>query len=407
VNLDEHDYTVKFHLDDTAYIVPETHKNFTFPSFSTTESLDFPVQLRDGVADINISAISLTNPAPGSSTTYQVVLVNQGSQMVPSGIVRFIKDSKTDFISALPAPAIAAGDTITWNYTNLAVTDTLKFLLTLKIENQPPLDPNDTLLFDITSPLSNDSDTTDNAILMKQVVGANHENAKTETHGGTINAAHSDLGEYLNYVIRFENRTTDTVTDLLITDTIDNTLDFTSFEMIGASHTHRMNLNDRTVNWNFYGIKLTPIAVNPQASAGYVAFRIRVQKNLPVNTVITNTATIWFDDLVTVKTNTSTTILTDSHKEEDVIRSGQLSFRIIPNPTAGPVNFQVNSSIHGDAYVKLFNSIGQLLFIKKLGPVTAAQTQTFPLQLTGLAGGLYFVVVNVNEAQSVRQLMIR
>ena len=106
-----------------------------------------------------------------------------------------------------------------------------------------------------------------------------------------------DQNQDLTYKIRFQNTGNDTAYMVVIRDTIDTRfLDMSSIEFGASSHKYVPVLYDKNiVQFTFNNIMLPDSFRNEVASNGFVQFRIKQKKDLPIGTKIENSAGIYFD----------------------------------------------------------------------------------------------------------------
>ncbi len=105
--------------------------------------------------------------------------------------------------------------------------------------------------------------------------------------------------EQFQYVIYFENVDTATAPaeDIVITDTLDSDLDWSTFAMDTSSHRITSTSFDSTtgvVTWRFEDINLPPNRTPPEGE-GWLSYTINPKPNLPTGTEIRNRAWIVFD----------------------------------------------------------------------------------------------------------------
>jgi len=147
--------------------------------------------------------------------------------------------------------------------------------------------------------------------LVKQFVqGSFDPNDKAENHGGGIAPAQIAAGEYLNYLIRFQNTGTDAAFNITIRDTLDAKLDWSTFEMVSASHPYQLQINNSNqMAWVFNNINLPYSAIDEPGSHGYIAYRIKPKSNPGIGAAIANRASIYFDFNLPVQTDFAMTIV--------------------------------------------------------------------------------------------------
>jgi len=120
------------------------------------------------------------------------------------------------------------------------------------------------------------------------------------------------IDQDLIYTIRFQNTGNDEAYDIVVRDTLDPNLDPTTFRVLSTSHPNSLitTLEDNQfLNFNFENIYLPDSTTNFEESQGYVSYLIRSMENLPSETSIQNTASIYFDFNPPIVTNTTDNII--------------------------------------------------------------------------------------------------
>lgn len=208
-----------------------------------------------------------------------------------------------------PAATSVNGDLITWNYSNLVPNAEVSITLNFVLGTPPSVSLGDTLKSVATIETDGiDITPKDDTATIKQIVrGSFDPNDKTEANAGIITPGQVSNGEYLNYVIRFQNTGTDTAFNITVRDTLENRLDWNSLQMISASHACQLAIEDANkLTWQFNNIKLPYDEPN---SHGYIAYRIKPKPTVLAGDTIKNTAGIYFDYNLPVATNTEKTVV--------------------------------------------------------------------------------------------------
>ncbi len=113
------------------------------------------------------------------------------------------------------------------------------------------------------------------------------------------------------FVIRFQNTGNAPAQDIRIQDTLDVNFDIESFRVIANSHSVMTTIDPETrlIDFFFENIQLPDSVNNEPASHGVISYMITPLPNLPVGTVLENTAYIYFDNNDPIITNTTWTTI--------------------------------------------------------------------------------------------------
>lgn len=114
----------------------------------------------------------------------------------------------------------------------------------------------------------------------------------------------TERNQKMTYTINFQNLGTAPAKNIYILDTIDANLDFSSFNLLFASHSIQVNNPaPRILRFDFENINLVDSATNEPLSKGFLTYTIDMTPNLPIGSKITNQAHIYFDYNSAVSTN--------------------------------------------------------------------------------------------------------
>ena len=196
----------------------------------------------------------------------------------------------------------------------------------------------------------------------------------------------------LEYTIRFQNTGNDTAFRVVLLDTLSRFLDPGSIVAGASSHPYEYELEGNGVlRFTFHNILLPDSTTNPDASQGFVTFRIRQQRNNPVGTVIENNADIYFDFNKPVRTNT---VFHKIHESLfDVVSTTtvdpeiKMDVETHPNPFSEQLRIKLSGTTQPNTTLQLYNMTGQLVRSLELNENQAL------LQREGLDAGLYFFTV--------------
>ena len=371
--------------------VPAT-KIISHNTYFNSDTVNFALQPIAGKRDLQISVIPLSPARLGMPATYRVLYKNLGTDTLPSIKLTFVKDRKQTLVNASPSPSSANQDTIIWNRPGLKPMDTGSVVLVLKLGIPPATNINDIItLSAIIDPVADDLTPADDTTRLRQTVISSFDpNDKTESNNGSITAAQVTNGEWLSYLIRFQNTGTDTAFNITIKDTLDSKLDWSSLQMVEASHANVLEIKEgNKLNWTFNNIKLVDSNQNEPLSHGYIQYRIRLKTTLSVWDVIHNTASIYFDFNTPVKTNEQLTTVRPTPVSAPILSGMQRTFcnsqaaqiiKILNYPAPGS-NIAVSALLDG-------------------GSLAIAADSTFILNIAALAPASHELSVSYNNGTS-------
>lgn len=372
--------------------VPVT-RTTSHTTYFNTDSVWFAMQPIPGMRDIFVYTIPLDVARPGFPTDYMIIYGNSGTDTVPAGTVQFVPDDLVDITSTVPATSSVSGDTLRWNYTNLHPHDTSFIIVHATIQPPPAVNIGDTLTsFASISPLPADLQPADNSFVLKEdVVGSFDPNDKNENHAGQVNTEQVNSGEYLQYIIRFQNTGTDTAFNIYVRDTLSNKVDWNTMQMISASHPYRLVRNDGVCVWTFNNINLAAVSQDEPNSHGYIVYRVRAKTSVLPGDNINNNASIYFDYNLPVLTNTETTNIVSAPVPVKL-----LNFSAKKSGSSNLLQWSTTAEVNLDRYEVEHSSNG--IDFKTLGSVAS---------LTGNAGVKNYHYTDVSPLNGINYYRLK
>lgn len=170
-------------------------------------------------------------------------------------------------------------------------------------------------------------------------IGAFDPNDKTGYPIGYGDQHFIDQNIRLTYHIRFQNTGTDTAFNVVVVDTLTEYLDVSSLELLSASHEYSLEiLEENILQFSFNDILLVDSFKNEPLSHGYIRFEIDQQVDVPLETVIKNSAAIYFDFNKPIITNVTEHTLGKEFIEIEVrtstFETPLMKMDVYPNPFA-------------------------------------------------------------------------
>lgn len=363
-----------------------------FTTFDTVQNQDICVTPNGTFNDLDVTIIPISNARPGFNARYKVLLRNKGTTTLSGNLVFNFDSAKMNFVSSSLIPSSVTTGTINWNFNLLPLTKTES---TVIFTINPPTGSNpvnggDLLVFNATiSTTFTDQTANDNTFVLNQtVINAVDPNDKTCLEGLTITP--DKIGNYVNYVIRFENTGTANATTVVVKDIINTArFDINSIVPLDSSHTFRMTVtNSNQLEFYFENINLPFDDAN---NDGYIAFKIKTKPTLVVGNSFSNTANIYFDYNAPIPTNTATTLIQILGTQDFEFGT---YFTVYPNPASTVLNLETKATI-GVKSITIYNLLGQM--------VTAIPNadSVSSIDVANLKSGTYFIKMNTDKGTAI------
>lgn len=311
--------------------------------------------------DLEVTILPINAARPGFEAQYKILYNNKGNTQL-SGIINFaFDDEKIDFVSASVNQDDQSMGNLIWNFTDLLPFETREILLTLHINSpteMPAVNIGDLLNFNATiNPISGDELPNDNVFALQQtVVGSFDPNDKTCLEGTTIPLEKN--GDYLHYLIRFENTGTYPAENIVVKDLIDiNVFDFNTLQISETSHSCVTRItNPNQVEFIFENINLP---FDDAANDGFVAFKIKTKPTITEGTLLLNKADIFFDYNFPITTNEYVT----SVQTLDVQDINDVAILLYPNPVEDILTFNSKEEI---IKIEIYDVVGRIIQIQSV-----------------------------------------
>jgi hypothetical protein len=338
--------------------------------------------------DLTISIIPLGVAMPGFDTTYQLVLRNTGNQIATGSLLFSYEDSILDYVSASPQGQLAAGS-ISWDVEEMLPFETRTINITLNLNaptETPAVNINDLVNLTAEVTIAVDVYPADNIFELQQtVVGSYDPNDKVCLQGSVQSPTR--IGDYLHYIINFENTGTAAAQFVRITDEINVTeYDLESFELVATSHNASTRLEGNVAEFMFEGINLGP------DQHGFASFRIKTNSELVEGDTVSNQANIYFDYNFPIETNVASTTFTQLGVSENI--SG--AFRSFPNPVRDILTITAAFDIIN---VALYDVQGRELYNNSGGD------QTIYINMSDQASGVYLAKVTTLDGVQSQKII--
>ncbi|NMH27260.1 DUF7619 domain-containing protein [Flavobacterium silvaticum] len=364
---------------------------------SSTQNRNFCLSPNGIHYDPEITITPIDAARPGFDATYLITYKNIGNQTMSGSVSFTYDDSVLDLVSADISPDSQSTGMLSWNYANLAPFESRDIYVKLNVNSPveiPAVNNDDLLNFTASiSVAAGDAETPENNVFQfpQTVVGSYDPNDKTCVEGSLI--SQQMVGDYLHYVIRFQNSGTFYAQNVVVRDVIDATkYDISTLRPIAASHTHETRITDNVVEFIFENIMLPAEQDDEPGSHGFVSFKIKTKPNLVIGNSVSNSADIFFDYNFPIVTEPAVTTVSNLGVSDHV----DASVSIFPNPVKNKVTVTADSAITS---LELYDVQGRLIGIS-IASGTEAQ-----MDLSTQAQGVYFLKVKTDKGSSTQKII--
>ncbi|KAA3629119.1 MAG: T9SS C-terminal target domain-containing protein, partial [Bacteroidetes bacterium] len=228
----------------------------------------------------------------------------------------------------------------------------------------------------------------------QEVIGAYDPNDKNGYPKGVGEERFIDVGQDVEYRIRFQNTGTDTAFTVIIEDVLSSHWDMESLRLGASSHPYELEIRgDDTLRFVFNNILLPDSTANEPASHGFIKFKISQQPELPLGTIIENEAAIFFDFNEPVITNTTVHRLGEDYLGVVGVNSPVipgLEVSVSPNPFSETTSIYLSGIEFEEAQLTLYNAQGMLVDQQSFS------TNKYSLNRGSLAGGIYWFEITLD-----------
>lgn len=442
---------VRFQPDDLLSITNAQGEFFVFadsgdvltmtPEYSlawqqTTDSLSYTSTFEEGssgnhdhlfglypVADWYDLSLGLTsNPIRCNQNTHFFLHWLNGSTRSVDGRVIMQYDSLATFVSATLPPSMhdITARELTWDFDSLSLYTNQFVRITFKMADETFV--GQMMNFSASSFM----DTSGTEVLMDQVlytpilVCAVDPNDKLVMPPGVREENYTLKDDLLTYTIRFENLGNAEAIDITVMDTLDASLDISSFHVVNSSFPVLTTIDGQVITFFFKNIWLVA------QGTGFVTYEVKAHSDVQDLTPVENLAGIVFDFNQPIVTNTTTNTLvyeicddvhvvfdtticqgqdflghTESGVYFDTLQIGSIcdSFTEIHLTVLGPSNIAIDTSICEGEYYLGYDSTGVFSY-DSINPVTGC-TDLVTLNLEVIPLGMAQCITGTREIDAV------
>lgn len=361
----------------------------------------FPVVSTVPYSDIDVRLITVGAPSPGFTYVNKIVYTNKGTQTT-NGTITFIKDNALSISSISQAGTVSTANGFTYNFSDLQPFETRIIEVTMQVPTIPTVQLGNLLHNSASVSIlpTVDAIANNNTFeLTQEIIGSYDPNDIMEAHGEQIVHATFDSDDYLYYTIRFENTGSASAINVRVNNLLDAKLDETSLKMVGSSHNFVMDRVNTNVAWNFNGIMLPATSQNPNASKGYVVYKIKPKPGYAIGDIIPSTASIYFDYNPAIVTNTFNT---EFVAQLSTTEFENATFVFYPNPVRESLTVVVKDPATAVSEIVIYDVAGKQILKRK-----AKGSLSEVLDLSDLSNGLYLLEVSTTDnKKTIKKLLV-
>lgn len=390
-------FTVTPDLENPGFFNVTAPAAVNFPVVDNSISnQDFCITANGTHNDLEIVLASVVPARPGFDAVYKVVCRNKGNQTITqtdNGMSVLYDNTRMNLVSTSePLSLISAPPgTLNWDLISFAPFESRTITLVMHI-NAPtdaiPVNNGDVLNFTaIVNPIGGDENPSDNTFQFNQVVvGSFDPNEITCLEGNIVSP--TEIGNYLHYMISFENTGTADAENIVVRDEVDTAqFDINSLRLLDSSSLVTARITGNIVEFIFPSINLH------SGGHGNILIKIRSNNGLVTGDSVSKKANIYFDYNFPVETAPENTVF-QALSNPDVEVDASIS--VYPNPTKGNISINCNNNIKS---VQLYDIQGRVMQTNLVNENHAT------IDMSTQSGGVYFVKIISDKGMVVKKVV--
>ncbi len=386
-------YTLIPNLENPSYYtVSPSPADVVIPFIdNSTITQDFCVTA-DGIhADLEVIIAPIIPARPGFEATYQLVYKNKGNQSLSGEVFFAFDDTVLDFVSASTAPSTQTTGLLGFNFSDLQPfqNESVEIILSVNSpSDSPPVNIDDVLIFTGTvNPIAGDETPDDNVFNYDQIVVGSYDPNNIICIQGDFVPAEM-IGEYLHYVINFENTGTYPAENVVVVVEIDpEDFDINTLQVLNASHEVDITIDNGVVEFIFRMINLDT------GGHGNILLKLETNEDLNITDMVSATAAIYFDYNLPIDTNEANTAFQLLGIND--VEFGP-SIAIFPNPANDLLTIQAKSDIQT---VTIYDLQGRTVYTE------LSNKERMSIHISGLIPGVYFLRITTDLGEEVKKII--
>ena len=333
---------------------------------------------------------------PGFSGVAYATVSNIGTTAKSGSMNVTINHPDITITASTPAATSIVGNIATLSY-NLNPAQHITYLLEYDVATTAQI--NSPVIGSASAPDGTDLTSINNFDTIHTVITGSYDpNSKEVYPRGNIAPQFIADGTPLEYTIHFQNTGNDTAFTVVLTDTISNKLNLSTFQLVSSSHPVIVDFYENEVWFRFNHINLVDSTTNEPFSHGFVKYKITPKSSCVLGDEIKNTAYIYFDFNTAIITNTASTLIANPSGVDEIDRNKNSS--VFPNPVNG--KFTTVKSKNPISSIEIYDAYG-----RKLQTINANRSLEIKVATDNLSSGVYFVKIYCGEGIYTEKLVIQ
>lgn len=386
-------YTVTPEFENDFYNVSPAAAAVSFPVVDGSVSTnDFCLTANGVHHDVEVAIMPVVPARPGFDAVYKIVLRNKGNQVNNGMVVFTYNEAVLDWVSSNPMQNNQSAGSLTFFYYDLLPFENRAITVALHVNaptDTPAVNIGDILAFTADASNLNGTDEMplDNTTAFEQaVVGSFDPNDKKCLEGEIASPAL--IGDYLHYVIQFENTGTAPAENIVIKDVIDTSkFDVSTLQIMHSSHNVVCKGTGDGTIFIFQNINLD------SGGHGNILLKVKTLGTLSEGDAVTNKADIYFDYNFPIETNDANTTFQSLAVNDP---GADNSIALYPNPVRNVFTAKAATSITS---IQLYDVQGRLL------QAILANDSEVKVDLSTKQSGVYFARIATEKGAKVEKLI--
>ncbi|MFC4634313.1 T9SS type A sorting domain-containing protein [Dokdonia ponticola] len=386
-------YSILANFEDASYFtVDPSPASVTIPVVDNSTTIqDFCVTANGIRPDAEVVIAPIFRSRPGFDATYQLVYKNKGNQTLSGSVDFTYDDAVLDFVSSTTTPDAQSTGLLSFNFTNLQPFESRFVDIVLNVNDPtetPPVNIDDVLTFTSNIAIDQTEETPDdNSFEYNEVVVGSFDPNDITCLQGDV-APSSLIGDFLHYVINFENTGNAPAQNVVVTTEIDPVdFDINSLQILNASDAMSLSITENLVTFVFENINLS------SGGHGNILLKVRTNSDLVVSDFVAADAAIYFDFNFPITTNTANTTFETLSVDEFLVNQ---VIAVYPNPSDKVVTIEATSAIQ---IITMYDMQGRAVLSNE------ENTASIAIDISQFANGMYFLVIKTDSGEVTKRVI--